>query len=76
MNIMVQGEGKKFYKPDLTEISMTFSVNEKTYEKALEKGLKSVETFISDVLNKMNIERSELTTSRCSFLTLSYLEYI
>lgn len=62
MDIMVQGEGKKFYKPDQTEISINFYVNDKTYEKVLEKGTKSVEIFISEVLNELNIEKDELKT--------------
>ena len=49
MDIMVKGDGKKFYKPDQVVLSINFFVNEKSYEKALEKGTKSVEVFVEEV---------------------------
>lgn len=62
MDIMVQGEGKKFYKPDEVEISLNFYANDNTYEKVLEKGTKAVEIFISEVLEALNIKKDELKT--------------
>lgn len=62
MDIMVQGEGKKFYKPNEVEISINFFANDMNYEKALEKGTKSVEDFIQNVLMVLNINKEELKT--------------
>ena len=39
MDIMVQGEGKKFYKPNQVDISINFYANDETYEKVLKKGI-------------------------------------
>lgn len=62
MDIMVQGEGKKFYKPNEVEISLNFHSNDTTYEKVLDKGTKDVELFISNVLGELNIKKDELKT--------------
>ena len=59
---MVQGEGKKFYKPNEVEISLNFHSNDTTYEKVLDKGTKDVELFISNVLGELNIKKDELKT--------------
>lgn len=40
MDIVVQGEGKKLYKPDEVVLSLEFHLNDETYEKVLEKGTK------------------------------------
>ena len=37
MDIMVQGEGRKFYKPDEVLLLINFFVNDTSYEKVLEK---------------------------------------
>ena len=62
MDIMVEGVGRKFYKPNQVVLSINFLVNDETYEKSLEKGVKSVEDFIVLVLQKLNIEKEELKT--------------
>lgn len=62
MDIMVKGDGKKFYKPDQVVLSINFFVNEKSYEKALEKGTKSVEVFVEEVLGKLSVDRENLKT--------------
>lgn len=62
MDIMVEGVGRKFYKPNQVVLSINFLVNDETYEKALEKGVKSVEGFIVLVLQKLNISKEELKT--------------
>ena len=62
MDIMVQGEGRKFYKPDEVLLSINFSLNDKSYEKVLEKGTKSVELFIGKILKKLNIDKENLKT--------------
>lgn len=62
MDIMVQGEGKKFYKPDEVLLSINFFVNDKSYDEVLKKGTKSVEVFIENVLKRLNIDKENLKT--------------
>lgn len=62
MDIMVQGEGRKFYKPNEVEISINFYANDVSYEKTLEKGTECVEKFIKEVLAMLNINKEELKT--------------
>lgn len=62
MDIMVQGEGKKFYKPNQVDISINFYANDETYEKVLKKGIESVENFIKYVLKDLGIDKEELKT--------------
>ncbi|MBR3888077.1 MAG: SIMPL domain-containing protein [Clostridia bacterium] len=62
MDIMVEGVGRRFYKPNQVVLSINFLVNDATYEKALEKGVKSVEDFIVLVLQKLDIAKEELKT--------------
>ena len=62
MDIMVQGEGKKFYKPNQVDISINFFANDETYEKSLKKGTETVEEFINLVLKELKINREELKT--------------
>lgn len=62
MDIMVQGEGKRFYKPDEVVLNINFYVNDTTYDTVLEKGTKSVEEFINKVLDSLNIEKERLRT--------------
>lgn len=73
MDIMVQGEGRKFYKPDEVEISINFYANDSKYEKVLEKGTKSVESFIERVLSVLNISKDELKTR--NFRILQNIKY-
>lgn len=62
MDIMVQGEGKKLYKPDELEINLNFYVNDMSYESVLKKGTESVEEFINVVLDELNIDKEKLKT--------------
>ncbi len=62
MDIMVQGEGKKFYKPNQVDISINFYANDETYEKVLKKGTESVENFIKYVPKDLEIDKEELKT--------------
>ena len=73
MNIIVQGEGKKFYKPNEVEISINFFANDKDYEKVFEKGTKSVEDFIQNVLIVLNICKDKLKTR--NFRILQNIKY-
>lgn len=62
MDIMVQGEGKKFYKPNEVVFDIKFFANDSTYDKVLEKGMKEVEEFIKGILNVFNINKEDLKT--------------
>ena len=50
MDIMVEGEGKKFYKPNEVVFNINFYANDKTYESVLEKGIKTVDDFIEKLI--------------------------
>ena len=56
MDIMVQGTGKKFYKPEKVEISLNFYTKKDEYQSALENGIKGVEIFIKEVFLKLGFE--------------------
>ena len=62
MDIVVEGTGKKYYAPNEVDISLDFFVNEKTYEKVVDKGTKAVARFINEVLTALNIPQEELKT--------------
>lgn len=53
MDIMVEGTGKRIYKPDEVEISFNFYTKAKSYEIALEEGTRDVQIFIENVLQQM-----------------------
>ncbi len=62
MDIMVQGNGKRFYKPDEVKISLDFYTKADSYESALENGTKDVQEFIERVLKQMNFLKEDLKT--------------
>lgn len=62
MDIMVQGTGRRFYKPDEVEMSLNFYTKKDSYESALEEGTKDVQTFIADILEKMDFKKEDLKT--------------
>lgn len=62
MDIIVEGIGKKYYKPDEVKINLDFYTKSNTYESALEEGTRDVQIFIDDVLGKMNFEKNDLKT--------------
>lgn len=62
MDIMVEGTGKRFYKPDEVEISLNFYTKTGSYESALEDGTRDVQIFIEDVLTQMQFKKEELKT--------------
>ena len=57
MDIIVEGVGKKFYSPDEVEINLDFYTRADSYESTLENGIKNVENFINDVLEKMDFNK-------------------
>lgn len=62
MDIIVEGVGKKYYKPNEVKINLNFYTKTNSYESALEEGTRDVQIFIDDVLGKMNFEKNELKT--------------
>jgi len=62
MDIVVEGIGKKTYKPDLVKISLDFYTRTDSYDKALEEGTRNVEIFISNILEKMQYSKEDMKT--------------
>ncbi len=62
MDIIVEGKAKRHFKPDNVCININFYTLTETYNEALEKGTKSVETFVKDVFEKLNFNKEELKT--------------
>lgn len=61
MEIIVKGEGKKKFKPDQIELNYTFTVREKEYEKVVDLGIKSVDSYLK-LLEEMGFARSQVKT--------------
>ena len=66
MEIVVEGIGKKEVLPDLVKININFKFIEKTYDKSLELGTKSVTEFVDNVLPKLDIKKEEFKTTKFS----------
>ena len=62
MDIIVEGVGKRFYNPDEVEIKLDFYTRADSYERALESGTKNVQSFINDVLERMNFNKEIMKT--------------
>ena len=62
MDIIVEGVGKKSYKPDEVVINLNFYTKADSYDGALEQGTKDVEIFIATVLEQMQINKDTLKT--------------
>jgi hypothetical protein len=62
MDIMVEGTGKRFYKPDEVQISLNFYTKTESYESALEEGTRDVQQFIENVLQQMQFSKEDLKT--------------
>lgn len=62
MDIIVEGNGKRYFKPNEVNINLEFYRLTSSYESALQKGTEDVERFIYEILNKMNIAKEELKT--------------
>lgn len=62
MDIMVEGTGKRYYKPDEVIINLNFYTKAGTYGIALEDGTRDVEIFIEDVLRQMQFKQEDLKT--------------
>lgn len=66
MEIVVEGTGKKEILPDLVKIDIEFKFLEKTYDKSLEIGTKSVTEFVNNVLPKLDLKKEEFITTKFS----------
>lgn len=62
MDIMVEGTGKRFYRPDEVEIDLNFYTKAGSYESALEDGTKDVQIFIEKILEQMQFSKEDLKT--------------
>ena len=60
MEIMVSGNAKRFYSPDEVITKLNFYTLADNY---LEKGVKDVENFIIDTLEKLNFKKENLKTN-------------
>ena len=73
MDIMVEGRAKRTYKADEVEIRFEFKTTRVTYEMAVEDGSKNVESFINDVLLKMDFSKEDMKTQ--SFRVYEEINY-
>ena len=62
MDIMVEGTGTRYYKPDEVEISLSFYTKTGSYESALEEGTRDVKIFIESVLLQMQFSKEDIKT--------------
>ena len=62
MDIMVEGTGIRYYRPDQAEISLNFYTKTGSYESALEEGTRDVQVFIEKVLKQMQFSKEDLKT--------------
>ena len=62
MEIIVEGKGRKFYKPDEVMVDLQFYNKNSSYELALKEGVKSIELFIKNVLEELNFSKEDLKT--------------
>lgn len=62
MDIIVEGNAKRYFQPDKVCININFYTLAETYNEALDKGTKTVETFVNTVFEKLNFNKEELKT--------------
>lgn len=61
MDIIVEGNGQKDFKPNQVVLSFTFETKDSSYEKALEKGVSNVNEYCK-VLYDLGFKNGELKT--------------
>ena len=61
MDIIVEGNGSKDFKPNQVVLSFTFETKDANYEKALEKGVANVNEYFK-VLNGLGFKKGDLKT--------------
>lgn len=62
MEIKVNGIGEKFVKPDQIRLDLRFTAKGKTYEEALELGVKSTKAF-HEVMEMAKLDKDDLKTT-------------
>ena len=62
MDIIVQGTGRKSFKPDQIILSINFQVKRPDYAKVLDDGARSVEVFIDRILPVLRVKKEDLKT--------------
>lgn len=62
MEIIVQGKGTKYIKPNEVILNLTFTNKAKTYDAVLSDGIRSVNYFVEEILLKNGFSKDELKT--------------
>lgn len=62
MEIIVQGKGTKYIKPNEVILNLTFTNKAKTYDALLSDGIRSVNYFVEEILLKNGFSKDELKT--------------
>ena len=62
MEIIVQGKGTKYIKPNEVVLNLTFTNKAKTYDVALSDGIRNVNYFVEEILLKNGFSKDELKT--------------
>ena len=62
MEIIVQGKGTKYIKPNEVVLNLTFTNKAKTYDVVLSDGIRSVNYFVEEILLKNGFSKDELKT--------------
>ena len=53
MEIIVQRKGTEYFTPDETILNINFYTKGQSYEEALKEGVKNVENFVNEILDKI-----------------------
>ena len=75
MDIMVRGEASKYFKPEEVIIDLVFSNKDMKYDKVLEDGLKNVQDFIINVLEKLDLKKEYLKTNSFNISEQNVFDY-
>ena len=62
MEIIVKGKGTEYFTPDETILSIHFETKGQSYEEALREGVKSVESFVNEILLTNGFQKEEMKT--------------
>lgn len=61
MDIIVEGSGELFFKPNQIELSYSFQTKDKDYDNVLENGVKNVKDYIK-LLEKLGFKKEDVKT--------------
>lgn len=62
MEIIVEGKGSSYVKPNMVIININFVYKEKNYEDALKMGTRNVQLFIDEVLSSNGFNKEDMKT--------------